>query len=215
MAKTTDNDDEIYLTGFDRERSKLLVALGVPPQDLPGKKMREAVSEGLARIETDLPRLPGKILSTAKQFRQLRAILANPLRGSYTLGISSFPSDQRAKHLAMLIMSAAVDHYQQHRRAMGSRSMPMWHRVFGSLGDNLRDKGTEKPCMLILSNVTTDSSNVKIEKVRDLLEKYSDIPRIVVTAAEPPSKMFGARLHYPMTAGFYLGPHNHTDRETT
>jgi hypothetical protein len=87
--------------------------------------------------------------------------------------------------------------------------MPLWYRVYGCLSDSLRDRPIqEMPCMLILSNVNEGSSNFKLEKVRDLLEKYSEIPRIVVTGGEPPCDLFANKLYYPMRAGFYIGPSN-------
>ncbi len=196
----------IYIKGFDREREKLLISRGVPGQDLPTKRVNINVEEALVKIEADIPHVSVRNISAVKQYKVLETLLEHPLRSSYAIGISSFPSDMRAKYLAALIMSAAIDSFKSLNRR-GGRTLPLWHRVYGGYQDPLRDKPlTERPCMLIISNVGPESTPVKLEKVRDLLEKFSDIPRIVVMGKDPPPNLFANRLHYPMRAGFYLGP---------
>jgi hypothetical protein len=149
--------------------------------------------------------MPVKAISVAKQYRALKSIIERPLVKPYTLGINSFPSDQRAKYLAIYIMSVAIDHYNKHKRT--SKALPLWHRVYGGYSDPLRDKPiSEMPCMLIISNINDTSSNMKLEKVRDLLEKFSDIPRIVISGGEPPCNTFAQKLRYPMKVGLFLGP---------
>jgi hypothetical protein len=201
------DEGEILIKGFSKERAKLMLARGVPGQDMIPKKAKIDVTEALVKMDPNIPRVLPKGISTGKQLRALTHILENPLRGSYTVGIGSFPSDLRAKYMAQTIMDAAIDAYNTHRRP--GRSLPLWHRVYGGLTDNLRDKPIqEMPCMLILSNVNEGSSNFKLEKVRDLLEKFSEIPRIVITGGEPPCDLFANKLYYPMRYGIYLGPSN-------
>lgn len=201
------SNDEIYIKGFTKERAKLLLSRGVPGQDMISKKASIDVSEALVKMEPSIPRVLPKTIATGKQLKMLESIMENPLRGSYTVGIGSFPTDMRAKWLAMTIMSRAIDAHLENRRP--GRSLPLWYRVYGGLSDSLRDRPIqEMPCMLILSNVNAGSSNFKLEKVRDLLEKYSEIPRIVVTGGEPPCDLFANKLYYPMRAGVYIGPSN-------
>lgn len=200
-------DEEVYIKGFSKERVKLLLSRGVPGQDMIPKKTKIEVSEALVKMEPNIPRTLPKPISTGKQFKALQAIMDNPLRSAYTIGIGSFPSDLRAKYLAITLMNRAIDAHMANRRP--GRSLPLWYRVYGGLSDSLRDRPIqEMPCMLILSNVNEGSSNFKLEKVRDLLEKYSEIPRIVVTGGEPPCDLFANKLYYPMRAGFYIGPSN-------
>ena len=201
------DDDELYIRGFSKERTKLLLSRGVPGQDMIPKKTKIELSEALVKMEPNVPRTLPKPISTGKQFKALQTILDNPLRSAYTIGIGSFPSDLRAKYLALTIMNAAVDAHLANRRP--GRSLPLWYRVYGGLSDSLRDRPIqEMPCMLILSNVNEGSSNFKLEKVRDLLEKYSEIPRIVVTGGEPPCDLFANKLYYPLRHALYIGPQN-------
>lgn len=201
------DDSEILIRGLSKERNKLLLSRGVPGQDLIPRKAKIDVAEALVKMDPNIPRVLPKGISTGKQLKALTHILENPLRGAYTVGIGSFPSDLRAKYLALTIMNAAIDAHLANRRP--GRSLPLWYRVYGGLGDSLRDKPIqEMPSMIILSNVNEGSSNFKLEKVRDLLEKYSEIPRIVVTGGEPPCDLFANKLYYPMRYGLYIGPSN-------
>lgn len=206
-----DRDKPVILRGFTREEEKILIARGVPGQDLVPRKMKIDVSEYLVRIEQNFnyANVPNKVISTGKQLKGLQSILENPLRNSYTVGISSYPSDQRAKWVAQMIMMAACHMAVKGKRPTG-KGLPLWHRVYGSLGDPLRDKASSDvpPSMLIIANVNDGSSAVKFEKVRDLLEKFSDIPRIVVSASEPPCNLFANKLYNPMRIGVYIGPPN-------
>ncbi len=207
-----DDDDDIWIKGIPKERQKVMLSKGVPGQDMIPKKTNLSVAENLVKMDPNVPRILPKAIVTARQMKSLRHIMANPLRSPYTLGIGSFPSDMRAKHLAITIMNAAIEEHLRNRKP--GRSLPLWHRVYGGLGDPLRDKPiVDMPCMLIIANLSIDSSNFKLEKVRDLLEKFSDIPRIVITGGEPPVDLFANKLHYPMKAGLYIGPSNRV-RET-
>ncbi len=211
MSDSTD-DSEIWIHSFTKERTKLLQSKGVPGQDMMSRKTKVAVSDSLVKMDPSIPRVMPKAIATGRQFKNLQKIFEEPLRTPYTLGIGSFPSDLRAKHLAIMLMNAAVDEHLRNRRP--GRSLPLWHRVYGGLGDPLRDKPIiDMPCMLIIANINADSSSFKLEKVRDLLEKYSEIPRIVVTGGEPPVDLFANKLHSPCKYSVYLGPSNRI-RET-
>lgn len=68
-----------------------------------------------------------------------------------------------------------------------------WHSVYGNPTDELRDnkemfnkiKGSS---LLVLSNIAVNSTAMKIEKVRDLLNMYSSIPRIVCVGGMDPNQ---------------------------
>ena len=185
----------------------MMVSRGVPGQDMVPRKLNLDVAECLVKMEPNIPRVIPRAIPTGRQFKALSNILENPLRSAYTIAVGSFPSDMKAKYLALLIMNAAIEAHLANRRP--GRSLPLWHRVYGGLSDVLRDKPIQDmPCMLILSNVNESSSNYKLEKVRDLLEKFSDIPRVVITGGEPPCDLFANKLYLPLRAAFYLGPDN-------
>lgn len=209
-SRTTTKSQDVILQGFTKEREKQLIARGVPAYDLiPHSTRNIDVADFLVKIEQDIgyAQIPTKVISTGRQYKALQAVMENPLHGSYVIGISSFPSDARAKHLAQTIMSRGIDSWMKHHRA--GRALPLWHRVYGSFGDPLRDKSNQDmPSMLVISNVNDASTGNKLEKVRDLLEKYADIPRIVVSGGAPPCNLFASKLFSPMRIGIYMGPNN-------
>ena len=165
------------------------------------------VMQSLTKYETEIPGMHSKVVSIAKQVKALNSILENPIRARYSVCINSFPSDLYAKYLAVHIFQLATEAWA--KRHKPGRTMPFWHRVFGGLNDPLRDKAQDElPSMLVITNVNDASSAYKLEKVRDLLERYSDIPRIVVSSSKDPITFFATKLHYPINAGLHLGPQN-------
>lgn len=208
MSDKKADDDKILIRPIDKETRNKLMGSGTPGQDFMGAGGRFDVLPFLIGMEINLPSVTSKAVGASKQAEMLRKILANPLGRPLTIGISSYPSDARAKYVAHMIMAAAIQQYETNRSKFGTKSRPMWHRVWGKYRDTLRDGQKENPCMLVISNLHDESSSVKIETVRDLLEMYSDIPRIVVSAGAPIVDMFTYRLQMPLSAGLYIGPPN-------
>lgn len=193
------------------DRQKLLISKGVSAGDfIHSKTTKVEIEEHLVKYESNVFGVMPKTVGSGKQLNALEKVFAHPL-GNYVLGISSFPSDVLAKHLAISLMDKACTAWQVSKNKRG-KSMPVWHRVYGGYYDTLRDRiSDDRPSMLVLSNITPDLTNIKLEKIRDLLEKYNDIPRIVVMSGEDPLTFFGNRLHYPINVGILLGPHNRVE----
>lgn len=199
---------------FAPQRQQLLKSLGVDYTCLLGKRNTFDVLSSLVRIK---PRLEyedvrlRKTISIKRQASTIARLLENPLHGAPTICISSYPTDLRAKLLACQIMNAAIDQHNSRTRKHG-HTLPKWYKVYGGYKDYLRDleRGKERdsgdyPCMLILTNVLPDSTPMKLEKLRDLLEKYDDIPRLVVLSGTDPLTFFATKLQYPLHYGVYMG----------
>lgn len=198
----------LMVTPLGRDYEKILRSRGVPGGDFMHTRDGFDAGEALCPYETNIWGMPPKTISIIKQERALERVLENPLSTNYVMGISSFPSDAMAKHLAITLMMRACEKWASSARQRG-RIMPTWHRVFGGFHDQLRDsKGDEKLSMLVISNVNELSSAYKLEKVRDLLEKFSEVPRIVVLSGEDPISFFANRLHFPINIGLRIGPTN-------
>lgn len=202
-SRLDEASEDVIISPLSKSEMKTLQSRGVFYPDLPARN-KLSVSDLLTKIEQKSPNSPDKIISPAKQLKALNTIMSNPLRGSYVLAISSYPSDLRAKYLAATIMNEAIKVQQKVR---SFKALPLWHHVYGGAGDVLRDKPlAESPTMLVISNVNANSSQTKLEKVRDLLEKFSNIPRIVVLGGSDPCSLFSNYLHFPLKVGLYLGP---------
>lgn len=185
-----------------------MIGRGVPYADMLHGGATFDVMASLTKYETDIPGMHSRTISVVKQIRALTSVVENPIRARYAICLNSFPSDLYAKYLAVHIFQLATEAWA--KRHKPGRTMPLWHRVYGGLSDPLRDKREtdEIPSLLVISNVNDTSSNFKLEKVRDLLEKYSDVPRIIVTSSRDPITFFSTKLHYPLNAGIHLGPQN-------
>lgn len=144
-------------------------------------------------------------VSAKKQLKNIQSLYEDPFKSFKCVCITSYPSDLVAKRLAIWIMDRAMTlYYKRTANQTMTLTPPLWHTVYGGYKDKLRD-GDEKPSLLVLSNITVDSTAYKLETVRDLLEKYHYIPRIVVAAGTDPLTMFRTKLWYPTDAVFYLG----------
>lgn len=146
----------------------------------------------------DLPKTNVK-----RQIDACHKLLIDPLRGRPIICIGSMVTDDRAKFLAMSFMDEAINQMKQgsHR----GKLLPIWHRVMGGYYDELRDaKERKNISMLIISNVGPDSTPQKIEKVRDLLERYDHIPRIVVVNGTDPVTFFAEKIRMTLQHAFLL-----------
>lgn len=193
---------------FDSDRVKLLKSQGVDGTALQVMRSPFLLDDALVSITPMVPKwLPEDYqiakTSVKRQIESCYRMLTNPLHGSPIIGIGSMATDERAKFLAMSIMDAAID--QQRSGSHKGKLLPIWHRVFGGYQDEMRDeKQRRNISMLIIANVGPDSTPHKLEKVRDLLEKYDNIPRIVVVNGCDPVTFFAEKMRMPMQFAFML-----------
>lgn len=108
-------------------------------------------------------------------------------------GISGNPDDSKAKYFAAYLV-------QQHIKALGSSAVVVWNPIYGGYQNQLMDRSSDSnsPTLIVLTNLTPLSTNLKLEKARDILEKYTDIPRIVVCAGIDPVSFLATQLFVPI-----------------
>jgi hypothetical protein len=211
-VKDSDSAEESLFTEvrhtFSKNRQRQLLSRGVDYNSFMRKNSKFDLCDSLVRIQTEIPGVVTKTVSVKKQLKLIDSLVQRPLAANPVIGISSYPSDLRAKNLALYLMNRAFDYYlTSSSRRIRNKAYPLWHRVYGGFGDSLRDT-TDKdpPCFLVIANCDVNSTPVKLEKIRDLLDKYSDIPRVVVSSSCDPLTFFATKLHFLITVGFYLGP---------
>lgn len=189
---------------FDKNRIGQLLLRGVRQVDMIGRKEIHLDTALTAFQHKGVGLRPVEV-SIKKQLKVLRTLHENPLESYRCVGIASYPSDLMAKRIAIWLFERALSIHQKRAATQSvSRTPPLWHTVYGGYVDKLRD-GDERPSQLVISNVTMESTAYKVEKVRDLLEKYHDIPRIVVLGGSDPLTFFRQRLSYPIDAAIYVG----------
>lgn len=139
----------------------------------------------------------------ASQLQHFADLLEAPLGRPYVYVIASNPNDAKANLAAAMVLERAVLAHVK-GQAPRHKQMPIWHRVYGNYADKLRDAERNDapratPSLLILSNITADSTAAKIELVRDLLVKFDDTPRIIVTTGSDPMTFMTQRLRMSFT----------------
>ena len=142
-----------------------------------------------------------------EQLGDIKKSLELPNTGKYVHIISSNLSPMRAQHLAMDIFLNAIDEYN-HKEAP-SRHLPYWHTVFGGFTDKLRDTNFRsevgRPSMLVIDGLAVNATDIKIEKARDLLHLFPDIPRVIVTCGTCPVQFAYEKLFYPVNRITHFG----------
>lgn len=145
---------------------------------------------------SEIEGLKPKSFSQLKQLRLFNQFLAEPLR-PLTYCIASAPNDGKAKLLAAWMMQYVISHTSSHE------VLPLWHDLTGGFENKLARE--YQPCsLLVLNNVGIDSTGPKMEKLRDLLEIYARVPRVVVVNGCDPFLFFTRHLRLPVHGLTYM-----------
>jgi len=144
-------------------------------------------------------------LKRNEQIRMFKRMVKHLIGKPSLFCISSNPTDTEAKYAAAYLLSKAMEQYQEKQRTgeMRTAAPPRWHILTGAYQDSYREH-KRNVSFLVLTNVLHDSSDVKIEKLRDLIEIYSDIPKVLVTATQDPVTFCTEKLHVRLTGAMYL-----------
>lgn len=208
------NDDEetksLVQHSFSQKAKRILEKSGVPHSAFLRSGVSIDIEANTKKIECELDGMRLRKASVERQLKYFKKTWDNPLWGSYIYVISSYPTDLRAKHVALALMARAMDQYYQKKRdnkVLIKRSPPVWHNVMSGFKDKLLDyESIALPSFVVLSNVTEDSTQLKMEKFRDLLVKYDNIPRIVTTCACDPITFMLGKIRHHCDGVLYLSP---------
>lgn len=144
--------------------------------------------------------LKPKLFSFKKQVQWFEEFLEDPFVPR-TYCLVSAPNDGMAKLLAAFMMQHAA--LNMHSRV----ALPLWHDLTGGFNNTLIDSKNARAqgaSMLIMNNVGSQSTQPKLEKLRDILETYTDIPKIVVATGCDPYMFFTRYLYLPIHALAYM-----------
>lgn len=189
--------------GYSKQRLAYLNSRGVSGANfMYSTRDKFPVPEALVPIQHKVRDYKILNIDPYKQLGVIKSFLAQPFK-PWLITVSSYPSDKRAKQLATFLFERACTEFQAQTNNW-SKSAPLWHTVYGGLGDSLLDSSV-RPSLLVISNVVPEITGYKLEKVRDLLEKHNDIPRILVQGAPEPVSLFRNRLFLPVTGYISVG----------
>lgn len=174
------------------------------------------LSESLCSFTSEVDGLKPKRVSKQKQQDLLGRVIEDPFYAPYICCIAGKPNDMRAKLLAASVMLKAVsiqaslgNASSKQKKMLKGKGLPLWHTLLGGFDNPVlnprQNKDTvDSPSLLILSNITMEATASKIEKLRDILETHSNIPRIVVVAGEDPLTFFNTKLHMSLSSCAFL-----------
>ena len=144
---------------------------------------------------TETDKLNQRLISAKDQEESLNDFLKKP-KSPVIYIVSGNPDDSRAKYFAAFL----ADHHIN----SSEFSDVHWENINGHTSFNSGLARDMSPTMIILSGVTTESTHLKLEKCRDLIERWPNIPRIVVCCGEDPVSFASTRLRVPAHAIAYL-----------
>jgi len=145
-------------------------------------------------FSVESPRLELRFLEASVQQESLAAFMEKPRR-AMTYIVAGNPDDREARYFAAYLA-------QIHATAAGIDTNVLWESMTGAFENPAM---RESPSLLIVTNLTSRSSNLKFEKTRDLLERHATIPKVLVVAGEDPISFAATRLHAPCHAIAYFG----------
>lgn len=137
----------------------------------------------------------GKLVTEKPQYDSLTTFAANPsMKGIYS--VSGNPDDMMAKYFAGYLVHLHM--------AANPNAHVVWQPIYGGFDNKLIENPIQGITMLVLTNLTPNATAVKLEKARDLLEFYADIPRVVVSAGTDPMTFMCGKLYLPINALAYF-----------
>jgi hypothetical protein len=139
------------------------------------------------------PKLKTRIIEADLQETGLLTFEGNP-KQPMTYIVAGNPDDREAWYFAHYLM-------QVHKMAVPVSDIQCVP-VLGDFDPMLSPES--RPTMLVLSNLTTKSSNLKYSKVADTIAKHRNIPVVLVVAGEDPISFAATRLHLPCHAIAYF-----------
>lgn len=192
---------------FNKDAAQALKSCGAD-HSVYAASSKFILEETCIPFKPEIKNCKNTMYSAAKQSDAFYKILEKPIKGHPLIVLSSYPTDSRAKVLAANLMWQAICQYREMGpRQRRGKSQPMWHRLYSGFKDPLIDNGA-KPSFLVISNVTEESTPHKMEKLRDILEKHSDIPRVVVLGSKTdPVTFIAERLYLSIKDAAFVGGH--------
>ena len=164
---------------------------------VPGSVWRQpAFKWNPVAFATQSDELNEKFIEPSVQDSSLAKFLKTPFR-PIVYGVAGNPDDMKAKLFAAYLLEA-------HCKRLGSDSNPWWINLVGGFDNPWIDRDRPRPSMIVLCNLTPQSTNQKLEKARDIIETYPDVPRIVVVAGADPLSFLATRLHVPVNGLAYF-----------
>ncbi|SBV38460.1 hypothetical protein BN7874_257 [Phage NCTB] len=196
---------------FDKTVAAQMRSRGADGSVFQGSKIEYDLETSLVSFKPKIgDDIKSKPISVAAQLEYATQLLEEPFKYPDTIAcVNSYPTDLRAKVFAANIMETAVFECIDGNRDRSHNRMPYWYRMYGdSKYGYIKHIRDQRPSLLILSNITTESSPARLEMLRDILVHFDSIPRIVVLGGDDPVNFFSKRMFTSLSHVVRIGPSN-------
>lgn len=135
-----------------------------------------------------------KIYGRKVQEQSLGLFIKKPNRPQ-TYICSSQPDDSHASLLAAFLV-------EQHIKKVKNNNV-VWEHLNTFYNSQLSLDQSAKPTMLVISTCYENMTFSRIERVRDIVNAFYDIPKIIVASGIDPISLAAYKLHIPVHAIYY------------
>ena len=135
-----------------------------------------------------------KIYGRKVQEQSLGLFIKKPNRPQ-TYICSSQPDDSHASLLAAFLV-------EQHIKKVKNNNV-IWEHLSSFYTSQLSLEQSAKPTMIVISTCYNDMTFSRIERVRDIVHAFHDIPKIIVASGIDPISLAAYKLHVPVHAIYY------------
>lgn len=189
----TSNPDPTRVSSFDDAKG---LKVKVHREDLWGTSGLPAIETSDFRFKpkafvVENSKLEGKVIEASVQISSFKTFEANP-KAAMTYISAGNPDDVKARHFAMFLASL----HCKWIRAQGKAPTVLWERLYGGF-DNPAMRPSQDPTLIVIDNLSVIPNKVKYDKARDLITRWSSIPRILVVAGEDPISFAASRIYKP------------------
>ncbi len=148
---------------------------------------------------TENERMKERVIDSSKQDQSIGMFLDDPTTPMLYC-VAGSPDDRQALYFAAYL----VQEFQKR-----SREEVVWHNLYGGFDNPVLRKYDDTevlrdPGMLVLTNLSPKSTNTKLDKTRDLVTRFANIPRVLVVAGEDPISFCCARLNIEVNGIAYF-----------
>ena len=165
--------------------------------DIPANLWREAPFKFSPQaFGVSNAKLEERIYQAAEQSSSLQEFLEDP-HAPVVYGVGSAPTDVKAKQFAAFLTQKFIETTHPSNSIAWISSGLFVH------SDRFKDAFHRTPSLLIVTGLSPNSSNYKLDVVSELLEHHNNIPRIVVISGEDPISFMYGRMHSPVHRIFF------------
>lgn len=137
-----------------------------------------------------------KIYSESVQEDSLSGFLTDPFE-PIIYGVGSAPNDSKSKLFAAYLVQQFLEQAHPSNTVLWL-SMAMYNNQ-----EKIREAFSRTPSLIVISGISPNSNNYKLDVLKELLDHHENIPRIVVVSGEDPISFLFGRMYVACNRVFF------------